>query len=437
MRALVFLLILLALPAAAQAAAISPSGGHKVTLTAAGDRVLATWVQRTASGGAIMARPLSDKGAPLAPARVIGTTRPGFGLIMRPAVVWSATRREFLVAFQATGPQEAAAPCAAPQPCLQADVEIYTRRVGRDGRPRGSVTRATRTGPQPDVLLTSQKPSLALDPKTGTPLLAYTAVVDSKRGDRVLRVQRLSRTGAPVGAPRRVGPLPPARGGGVSGVVGPHAGGGWLVAYDTIERAAEQFRGPTGDLFLQRLSSRATPVGKPLRLAPRYKDEAPSSMPGSGPPYPIALDVSPHPSGRALVLWERFAFSQDHGFSTRLIGGDGRPAAPAADIPSAVGWSQTSVVARGSGWIALLGRHVPGGDRDMFVVRLSAAGQVSGKLTRLTTFARQPGTQSGPNDERFVYDPAIAVSARGRVVGAWIEEPEGGAGPEVHVRALG
>ena len=410
MRALSFFLIAFLLVAApARAEQLAPTGSAAAALAGGGSGFLAVWIQRGPNGVAIVARRVTDTGRPVGPARVVGTTRSGFAMTAPPSAVWNPRRREYLVAFQATSPAEASG-----------DVEMFVRRIGRDGRPRGAVRRATRTGDPASGLQRSMKPSLVLDPRTGESLLAFTATV-SDDGKRELRVQRLSPKGARLGRARRVGPAPAESGGGTSGVAGVLPGRGWLAMLDAFGFANGK---PTpGAISLQRLTRRATPDGRPRAIGPELAEQT-------------ALTLSRHPrSGRTLAVWQRTGFS-NRTLYTRLLGRDGRPTGGYREMPYTRTWDSISFAPYRDGWAILLARYLPGGDRDIFLGRLSANGGRKGDLVRITTFARQPNTTSGPNDDRFVYAPVIASNARGRLVGLWTEEPEGGPGSELHVRRL-
>lgn len=427
MRVLCSLMLVLGLvaPAAARAEQLSPSGGAKSTLIGGERGFLAVWGQRTATGSDVVARPLDGIGRPTGPARVIGYTRRGFGQVMPPSGVWNPRRREFMVAFQASTAQEASIPCVPTGvpyalPCLdENDVEIFTRRVGPAGRPRGPIRRATATGDPRSGIMRSERPSLALDVRGRDYLLAFTATTAPAL--RELRVQRLRPDGRRAGGSRRIGPAP-VWGGITSGVAGSLGRGGWGVLVDSLPFVNGA---PTGaDLRLQRLSARARPLGRLRRVGPEQSEQM------------VATALSLHPrTGYALAVWRRESWS-DRAHLIRLLGAGGRTLGPVREFPFSRSWDQVSVVPFRSGWAMLVRRFVPGGDHDIFLGRLNAEGGMEDELVRLTTFAREVGSTSGPNDDRFVFDPVIAADGRGRLVGLWTEEPEGGPGQEIHVRRL-
>jgi hypothetical protein len=397
-RVLAVLLLLLLAPATASGASISGPGSTSVTLVAGGERILATWMESGPTSGRVRARLLDSRGTPMGPARTVASTGPGSAPRTAPAAVWDERRRRFLLAFRATGRGELSRPCPVgtyeipPAGCRESDVEISARVVDRRGAPRGPVRRLTRTGGRGPNLFGADAPGLAVDRRSGEVWFSHVAHVGAS-GGRVLRVQRLTPDGVLRGAVRRIGPNPDASGGGITAArIASRARGGLLAVYDLSFTVI--------DLLSQPLSPRGAPEGDPVVLAPRYA-QAPYS---NFTPQPNVAAVLTHPrGGNTLVAWQRCCFGPGSGYSTRLLDAAGRPATEPHDVSTSATWRQLAVAPAGTGWAAVFTRYTGG----VHVRALSGTGRGAGAARRLDT---------GPGDAA---DPAVATTARGRVVAAW------------------
>ena len=419
-RPLLALLIALLSPAAATAAPFPVSGpdGGAFTVTSNGSRVLVTYIHRGSDRGTIFARMLDGNGRPAGPARAVGTTKLGFGLTMPPAVVWSPARKQFIIAFQATGPSELSVACGPPATagpyglaggCMQSDTEIYTRVLDRTGRPKGTARRVTSTGRPSELLLTATRPGLALDPRSDRALLTFTAVIGTTGGaTRILRAQRLDATGAAIGGPVRIGPG--AEGLGVTGRPRPNRNGGWDVVYEGTGKT---------DLGGHVLSQRVSPSGR-LTGRPATVLEAV----GGGQSPGLALQTDPR-TGRTLGLWQRSAGFAPGQMTARVLGPTGRPAAGTQALPKTASWRDIAAAPTRTGWALLLTSYVPGGEVDLFLSRLDDTGRLRDASTRLTHYAPAAGTPSGTYSFKAVLHTGIAALDDGRLVGVWIEQLRG------------